>query len=103
MKHWKPDDDNGTHPINFKEGHSITLDIPTDPPLKVDDNWMIIPRSSTQVSLPKYSTIIILVLLVLIIIRFTKLMLTNIMILLYVATRFSLIFLVLILHLSKLL
>ena len=82
MKHWKPDDDNGTHPINFKEGHSITLDIPTDPPLKVDDNWMIIPRSSTQVSLPKYSTIIILVLLVLIIIRFTKLMLTNIMILL---------------------
>ena len=80
MKHWKPDDDNGTHPINFKEGHSITLDIPTDPPLKVDDNWMIIPRSSTQVSLPK--SIIILVLLVLIIIRFTKLMLTNIMILL---------------------
>ena len=55
MKHWKPDDDNGTHPIKFKVGDSITLDIPTDPPLKVDDNWIIIPRSSTQVyiSLPK--------------------------------------------------
>ena len=45
MKHWKPDDDNGTHPIKFK-GDSITLDVPTHPPYLEVDNWRIIPRST---------------------------------------------------------
>ena len=53
MKQWKPDDDNGTHLIEFKAGDSITLDIPTNPPLEVDAKWRIMPRSSNQVSCQK--------------------------------------------------
>ena len=45
MEDWNPDADNSTHHFMFKEGDCLTLDIPTDTPLEVD-NWRIIPRST---------------------------------------------------------